>query len=331
MGMTPEQMDRKIDEHFGFEAGDDVDGVLATLAPDAEHDIVGWPPGPTHGRAAARPFYQAMFADLAESRVECRKRLYGENFHGGRIVLAGRAPGRPFGLDGRGRPLEFRLLHVVEFAPDGDISRENVWVDLAAIIRQLPQELSPWTSTSAGRRNQRRRTRKDLLRAASRLMRQGRTPSLEEIADEALVSRATAYRYFSSMEALLLEASIDVAVPGPEELFAADGSTEPVARLGRADKALHDMIIANEAPLRMMLSQSLQRVVRGESGGDIPTRQNRRTPLIEAALEPARHEFAPEMLATLSRALALVVGVEAMVVFKDVLQLDDAEARAVKL
>jgi uncharacterized protein len=140
MGMTPEQMDRKIDEHFGFEAGDDVDGVLATLAPDAEHDVVGWPLGPTHGRAAARPFYQAMFADLAESRVECRKRLYGEDFMVDESFWQGRAPGRPFGLDGRGRPLEFRLLHVVEFAPDGKISRENVWVDLAAIIRQLPQD-----------------------------------------------------------------------------------------------------------------------------------------------------------------------------------------------
>ena len=51
----------------------------------------------------------------------------------------GRAPGRPFGLEGRGRPLEFRMLHVVEFADNGDIRRENVWIDLAAIIRQLPQ------------------------------------------------------------------------------------------------------------------------------------------------------------------------------------------------
>ena len=42
-------------------------------------------------------------------------------------------------------------------------------------------------------------------------MKQGRKPDLEEIAEEALVSRATAYRYFPSVEALLLEASLDVA------------------------------------------------------------------------------------------------------------------------
>jgi hypothetical protein len=47
--------------------------------------------------------------------------------------------GRPFGLEGRGRPLEFRLLHVVEFSEDGQIQREAVWTDMAAMIRQLPQ------------------------------------------------------------------------------------------------------------------------------------------------------------------------------------------------
>ena len=72
-----------------------------------------------------------------------------------------------------------------------------------------------------GRPNQRSRTRKDLLRAAARLMKQGQNPSLEEIAAEALVSRATAYRYFPSVEALLVEASFDLAVPEADDCSAA--------------------------------------------------------------------------------------------------------------
>ena len=139
MALTREQMDRKIDEHFGFEATDDVDGVLATLAPHVEHDIVGWPAGPTHGREAARAFYEAMFVDLSDSKVECVKRLYGDNFLVDESIWRGKASGRPFGLEGKGRPLEFRLLHIIEFADCGDIQRENVWIDLAAILRQLPQ------------------------------------------------------------------------------------------------------------------------------------------------------------------------------------------------
>jgi hypothetical protein len=139
MALTPAAMDRKIDEHFGFEAADNVEGVLATLDLHVDHDIVGWPTGPTHGRQNARPFYEALFADLADGKVTCVKRLYGQNFLVDESIWKGTAPGRPFGLEGRGRPLRFRLLHVVEFTPRGDIQREQVWVDLAAVIQQLPQ------------------------------------------------------------------------------------------------------------------------------------------------------------------------------------------------
>ena len=137
--MTREEMDRKMDEHFAYEAADDVVGVLATLAEDAEHDIVGSPGGATHGREGARAFYESLFADLADSRVECIRRLYGENFLVDESRWSGRAPGRPFGLEGRNRPLAFRMLHVLELAKDGAIRRENVWLGLGAIQPQLAQ------------------------------------------------------------------------------------------------------------------------------------------------------------------------------------------------
>ena len=140
MALTHAAMDRKIDEHFGFEVRDDVEGVLQTLTTDVEHDIVGSPLGPTRGREEARAFYQGLFSDLSESKVETVRRLYGEDFLVDESMWRGRAPGTPFGLEGRGRSLEFRLLHVVQFTPDGDIRRENVWIDFAAILRQLPQD-----------------------------------------------------------------------------------------------------------------------------------------------------------------------------------------------
>jgi ketosteroid isomerase-like protein len=138
MPLTPAEMDRKLDEHFAFEARDDVAGVLSTLTPDVVHDIVGWPTGPAHGREAARPFYETLFADLADGEVKSLRRWHGPNFLVDESLWRGTAPGRPFGIEGRGRPLEFRLLHIIEFSEGGDISRENVWVDLAAVIAQLP-------------------------------------------------------------------------------------------------------------------------------------------------------------------------------------------------
>ena len=137
MPLTREQMDRKMDQHFGFEASDDIQGVLATLTPDAEHDIVGWPLGPSRSSAEARAFYESLFADLADGRVRSVRRLYGENFMVDESVWSGRAVGRPFGFEGRGRPLEFRLLHVLRFADDGKIAGEQVWLDSAAIAQQL--------------------------------------------------------------------------------------------------------------------------------------------------------------------------------------------------
>jgi predicted ester cyclase len=126
-----------MDEHFAYEHADDVEGVLATLAEDATHDVIGWPRGPSHGRDEARGFYETMFADLSEGQVRSTRRLYGDGFLVDESVWQGRAPGHPFGITGNGRPLTFRLLHVLEFTEGGDIQREQVWVDLAAIIQQL--------------------------------------------------------------------------------------------------------------------------------------------------------------------------------------------------
>lgn len=180
------------------------------------------------------------------------------------------------------------------------------------------------------RPNQKRRTRKDLLQAAATLMKQGRRPSLDEVAEEALVSRATAYRYFPSIEALLAEASADMLTPEPAQLFTGDEPTDPVARVEKVDAALHDMVLANESALRLMLANALQQGTGGERDTALPLRQNRRTPLIEAALEPARKQFKPSGYDMLGKALAMVIGTEGMVVCKDVLQLPDAEARKVK-
>lgn len=135
--LTREQMDRKLDEHFGHEARDDIEGVIGTLDENVEHDVVGWPAGPSRGRDQARAFYEATFPDLADGQVTSRRRLYGENFMVDDSIWNGIAKGRPFGFEGKNRPLQFRLLHVLEFTDRGDIARENVWLDIAAIQQQL--------------------------------------------------------------------------------------------------------------------------------------------------------------------------------------------------
>jgi len=176
-----------------------------------------------------------------------------------------------------------------------------------------------------GRPNQRSRTREDLLRAASRLMAEGRSPALEEIAAEAMVSRATAYRHFPGLEALLTEAALDLAMPDSESFFEGDSSSEPLERLLRADAAVADMVRSNEAAMRAILIHGLH-----QRPDDRPARRNRHTLLIEAALAPGRDGFAPWVHDRLVKALGLVIGTESMIAFKDVLDIPDEEADAVR-
>jgi hypothetical protein len=75
-------------------------------------------------------------------------------------------------------------------------------------------------------------------------------------------------------------------------------------------------------------SSELRRTQVRRSG--LPVRQNRRTSLIEAALAPARARFDDDTYRKLRAALALIFGSESMVVFRDVLGLDEKSARKVK-
>ena len=64
------------------------------------------------------------------------------------------------------------------------------------------------TPLDRGRVNQKRRTRDAILGAAGRLIERGEAPTLSSVAEEAMVSRAPAYRYFASPEALIREAGL---------------------------------------------------------------------------------------------------------------------------
>jgi AcrR family transcriptional regulator len=179
------------------------------------------------------------------------------------------------------------------------------------------------------RSNQRQRTRKDLLRAGARMLRRGDQPTMADIAVEAKVSRATVYRYFDSIDALLCEAPVDEVVPAPEELFADADRLSVADRVALAERTLHEVSWRNAPQLRAMLAHTLRQSLDPSRDG-VPLRQNRRVPLIEAALAPARDQLDDATYAKLCAALALIFGTEAMVVFEDVLQMDEDEAREVK-
>ena len=93
---------------------------------------------------------------------------------------------------------------------------------------------------------------------------------------------------------------------------------------------LIELIALNPRESALSLARSLEQRASGAVEGAVPVRQNRRTPLIEKALAPLRGKIAPAQYKKLCAALALVIGPESMVVFRDVLRLDDATARTMR-
>ena len=182
---------------------------------------------------------------------------------------------------------------------------------------------------TAGRANQKARTRQAIVRAAGALLARGEKPGLDEIAAEAGVSRATAYRYFPGLDALLSEAAVDLLIPSPEALFDSRAPADAEARLALVDETFDQACRERDVPLRLMLARLLERSVRPEQA-EAPLRQNRRMPLIERALAPLKGQMGDEAARRLVHALAMVVGTEGYIALTDVVGLDRDEARKVR-
>jgi steroid delta-isomerase-like uncharacterized protein len=134
--MNPERMTALVEQHLKAEDAGDVDGAVAVYTDDVEHDVVGWPGGPVHGKDAAREFYRELTANF---RIEQQRPTHQYLATDAVILdqqLTGTVTGTLIGLPGNSRRITFRILHVFEFK-DELISRENAWLDGAAILQQL--------------------------------------------------------------------------------------------------------------------------------------------------------------------------------------------------
>ena len=183
------------------------------------------------------------------------------------------------------------------------------------------------------RANQKRRTRAAIVEAATRLVRDGATPTVAEAAEAAGVSRATAYRYFPTPEDLLIEVAAVTPVMAPVEAALAqlDGA-DPETHFLRLQQALNSTVLAEEpqmrTALRAYLDNWLARRRRGVTAGP-ELREGRRMRWLRQALEPARGAMSAKALRRVECALALTMGMDALVVMKDVCRLKDDEAQDV--
>jgi AcrR family transcriptional regulator len=175
---------------------------------------------------------------------------------------------------------------------------------------------------------QKQRTRRALLTAAAELVAAGKTPTVADAADAAMVSRATAYRYFPSQEALLVQVPLQIGLPTVKSLFASDSApTDPEDRAALVHNTMFDHIHERETEFRLFHRNALLRSLDPEQG-DVPLRPGFRHELLDAALEPLQSELHPDELERLKHALAILIGTEAFIAMRDVSRLDYKQARA---
>jgi AcrR family transcriptional regulator len=180
----------------------------------------------------------------------------------------------------------------------------------------------PYEAT--GRTSQKMRTRNALISATRRLLAQGVTPTVEQAADAASISRTTAYRYFPNQRALLVAAHPEV------EARSLLGPHPPANVEGRLDATVAEFVritIETEPQLRTMLRLSLEPDLAHR--GTLLLRQGRAITWIEDALAPLRGQMAEPQLRRLVLAIRSAVGIEALVWLTDVARLSREQAAAI--
>jgi AcrR family transcriptional regulator len=166
-----------------------------------------------------------------------------------------------------------------------------------------------------GRVARRRRTRKAIVEATSALLAGGGSPSINEIAAAADVSRRTVYLHFPTLDQLILDATLGAMNTDVDEVLARLGSDDPRARL----RALVEALVAGMAesmPLGRRLIKLTVDAPPAEAGG--PRRGYRRIGWIELALAPVRERLVPDRFDRLVSGLAMVIGWEGFIVLTDV-------------
>ncbi len=178
----------------------------------------------------------------------------------------------------------------------------------------IPYELT-------GRTHQKARTRAALVAAARDLLAEGVTPTVEQAADRARISRTTAYRYFANQRALLTATYPELDMPS---LLDGDAPADPAARLEAVIERITRQVVEHEPELRAMLRLSLESPPPEREA--LPLRQGRAITWIEDALAPLRGRIADRELHRLALAIRATVGIEALVWLTDIGGLSREEA-----
>jgi AcrR family transcriptional regulator len=161
-----------------------------------------------------------------------------------------------------------------------------------------------------GRTNQKARTQQAIVDACVELIRQGRPVTMPEVAKAAMVSEATAYRYFPDLASLLAKALAEDWPSPAEALTPVEASNDPAERVAFATRFLLEGVAERQVVVRSMIATTI-----AQPGLSSRARPGLRFGLIEYALAPfvaSLESTSPERLVQLRLDLAVVMSAEAL-------------------
>jgi AcrR family transcriptional regulator len=177
-------------------------------------------------------------------------------------------------------------------------------------------------SLNEGRINQKIKTRVQILNAAKTLMSKNKNTSLEEIASEAKVSRATIYRYFPNLELLYNEASLDIHYLSPDALFEKVKDMTLENRIYYIQNYYNQLAQDHELIFRRYLSAVLKESIVSKK----KIRGARRIDAMNLILESSKNKIPKKELKNLRNLATILMGIDAQIVAKDVCNLTSKEA-----
>ena len=178
------------------------------------------------------------------------------------------------------------------------------------------------TENDTGRINQKKRTRMAIVGACRELIRSGATVTMPDVARLALVSEATAYRYFPDLVSLVNEAFAGLWPSPAQALAPVADSGDPVERVAFACEFLLRGVLASQTAARAMIAATITRPEQAA------IRPGIRFGLIDEALAPLNGTLDPVRLTRLKQDLAAVVSAEAFFTLTDLARLTPDEAIA---
>lgn len=179
-------------------------------------------------------------------------------------------------------------------------------------MRRQYHEGMPVPYELTGRRQQKTRTRDALVSATRQLLAQAVTPTVEDAAAAAGISRTTAYRYFPNQRSLLLAAHPEIQY---ESLLPDDAPDDPLTRLDLVMQAHLRITLDWEPQLRTALRLSLDAAADAQPP---LLRQGRAIGWIEHALAPLQTTHPDLDLHRLAVAIRSATGIEALIWLTDI-------------